>query len=342
MNYEEFIKPAQNITKNENVAYKENVNPLAAFCRIPKLTCKLPTNGIWYEDGFCSEPYDSIKIYGMNAQDDLNLKNPDLLISGEASYSLIKSCVPSISDPKKLKNIDFNVLYLAIQIATIGEKSKIETYCSKCQEKYNKFLVDNKLVGKDISLYNESELKLKEEFDKTCNVEKRKFTLFLNDVLDRISYVEEDDYILKLENGLTIILTPHTIKDSLEIADLEFKRARMFKELEKLGIVDLDDIPAEQQKVRKQLESDTEKMYLLQITRGINSVILPDGTEVSDKNMISEYVANTEYSQVKQIVEKITTLNNIGVPTNCYMHCPICGEDFEHPFNVVDPTNFLD
>lgn len=121
-----------------------NSNPLAKYFRKPTFYLQLPTNGIYnpeIEKTILSE----IPIMPMTAMDEVSLKNPDALVNAEALISVIKSCVPSIPNPRNLCNIDAEALYLGIRHATYGKDIEHTHKCSKCEE-VNSFNIDIEFI----------------------------------------------------------------------------------------------------------------------------------------------------------------------------------------------------
>lgn len=106
---------------------------LEKYKRQPKIYIDLPSSGTWYDHTIIHDnKCDELPVYGMNTMDELNLKTPDALFSGEATANIIKSCVPSILDPWKLLSIDVEYLLIAIRTATYGNKLPVNTVCPKC------------------------------------------------------------------------------------------------------------------------------------------------------------------------------------------------------------------
>lgn len=112
------------------------------YKRQPKIFIDLPSKGEWY-DNFVVEngQFTQLPVYGLNTMDELMLKTPDALFSGEATVRVIHSCIPSIKNPWKINNIDLDALLIGIRIATHGEKLNFETTCPHCKET-NKFEIN--------------------------------------------------------------------------------------------------------------------------------------------------------------------------------------------------------
>ena len=94
--------------------------------RQPKLFIDLPSEGVHYDDTVCKQ-VKSMAVFGMSAMDEIMLKTPDALFSGEATYQVMKSCLPDIIDPWQLIGYDIDYILLSIRIATYGEDLDITT-----------------------------------------------------------------------------------------------------------------------------------------------------------------------------------------------------------------------
>ena len=110
-------------------------NPLAGYFRQPKIYIKLPSGGQFYPEGALdvSENGD-YPVYSMTAKDELMMKTPDALLSGETTVEVIKSCVPAIRNPWQMPTLDIDAVLMAIRIATYGDTMDIMVDCPKCNE----------------------------------------------------------------------------------------------------------------------------------------------------------------------------------------------------------------
>lgn len=107
-------------------------NPLQKYYRQPKLYVSLPSKGLYYPPGVLTGDYNNVPIFAMTGMDEIIMKTPDALFSGEASGQVIKSCVPYIQDPSQVPSIDIDALIVAIRIATYGENLSVERNCVHC------------------------------------------------------------------------------------------------------------------------------------------------------------------------------------------------------------------
>lgn len=98
-------------------------NPLTSFMRQPKIYIRLPSGGEYWPPGSLapSETGD-YPVYSMTAKDELMLKVPDAVMSGQAVVDVIQHCVPHIKNAWNVPSIDLDIILIAIRIATYGEQ----------------------------------------------------------------------------------------------------------------------------------------------------------------------------------------------------------------------------
>lgn len=103
-----------------------NANPLSSFMRQPKIYINLPSQGMYWPKGSLQvSETGEYPVYSMTAKDEMTLKIPDALISGQAVVDVIQHCMPNIKNAWEIPNIDLDVILIAIRIATYGEKMKV-------------------------------------------------------------------------------------------------------------------------------------------------------------------------------------------------------------------------
>jgi hypothetical protein len=122
-------------------------NPLSKYFRKPTIYVQIPTGGRFNPE-IDKTILDEIGILPMNAIDEISMQNPDELLNGEALINLIKSCVPSIPNPRNLCNIDAELLYLAIKYATYGKNIQHLHTCTKCKEQAEYNIDINNILDK--------------------------------------------------------------------------------------------------------------------------------------------------------------------------------------------------
>ena len=77
----------------------------------------------------------------MTGMDEIILKTPDALMSGESTVKLIQSCCPNIKNAWELSTLDTNLIYAAIRIATYGHELSVTQTCVECETE-NDFDID--------------------------------------------------------------------------------------------------------------------------------------------------------------------------------------------------------
>lgn len=101
-------------------------NPLMQYMRQPKIYIKLPSNGLFWEEGTLNLPENKeLPVYSMTAKDELTFKTPDALMNGQGVVEVIQSCIPNIKDAWAIPNIDLDAILIAIRLATYGEHMEI-------------------------------------------------------------------------------------------------------------------------------------------------------------------------------------------------------------------------
>jgi hypothetical protein len=108
-------------------------NPLQQFFRQPKIYVSLPSHGVYNKPGTISGDAERIAVYGMTGMDEIIMKTPDALLTGESTVKVIQSCCPSIIDGWDVNLLDVEMLLTAIRIATFGNEISVTNVCGECQ-----------------------------------------------------------------------------------------------------------------------------------------------------------------------------------------------------------------
>lgn len=110
-------------------------NPLRQYFRRPAIYIKLPSGYAGYDSSTIDIPETGeLPVYPMTAIDEITVKTPDALYSGQAVVDIIKSCVPSVKNPWKLNSMDLDALLIAIRTATEGDTQDFDSECPNCKE----------------------------------------------------------------------------------------------------------------------------------------------------------------------------------------------------------------
>lgn len=132
-------------------------NPLAEYLRQPVLYVELPSGGQWWPDGSLHLSLNKeLPVMSMTAGDEILLRTPEALLSGEATVRLIENCVPAIQNAWEMPIVDLESLLIAIRIASTGETMGMEITCPACQHPSNYDIdLKDQMNQPDLSLWNQ-------------------------------------------------------------------------------------------------------------------------------------------------------------------------------------------
>ena len=323
-----------------------STNPLLDFARKVELSIKLPSNGNWYEEGTIDYTLGGeVEIYPMLPKDELALMNPDGLLSGQSNVSLIKSCVPAVKNPEKLLYPDLNVLLLAIQKATYGNKLTMQVVCPECLRKVNEKAAELEEQNKDKKKEEQVDIKAAiAEMEKKGEImiHQQENDFDIDYLLAQIQYLEPE-YIYKTDNGLKIYLRPNTLEDKSKYGLMQFNQEKIIKAYKEYSFeksVSDDDM--------KKIASNITDSYMnindignQLITAAILNIELPDGSFVDNKDMILEFISQTPSNIVSELNDKIHELNNIGLPKELDYECECCHHQWKDTFFGFNQTDFF-
>ncbi len=109
-------------------------NPLRQYFRQPAIFIKLPSGGAYYPEGALNmPPTGELPVYPMTAIDEITYRTPDALFNGQATVSVIQSCVPNIIDPWSIPAMDLDTVLISIRIASYGHTMEMESQCPHCK-----------------------------------------------------------------------------------------------------------------------------------------------------------------------------------------------------------------
>jgi hypothetical protein len=123
--------------------------------RQPKIYIRLPSNGLFWEEGSIDMPENSeLPVYSMTAKDELTFKTPDALMNGQAVVDVIQSCIPNIKDAWKCPGIDVDLILIAIRISTYGGRMTISHQVPGTDENVNHEIDLTALMDQILSTIN--------------------------------------------------------------------------------------------------------------------------------------------------------------------------------------------
>ena len=109
-------------------------NPLQQYFRQPAIYVRLPSQGKFYPPGALNlSVTGEYPVYPMTAIDEITYRTPDAMFNGQATVSVIQSCVPNIVDAWAVPAMDLDAILVAIRIASYGHEMEFGSTCPKCQ-----------------------------------------------------------------------------------------------------------------------------------------------------------------------------------------------------------------
>ena len=115
-------------------------NPLLEKVQIPGERFRLPSSGLFYQKDELDENVKEGEVFinPMNAMDELILKSPDKLLSGEAVVEIISRCVPEAKNPEQLLAKDVDYILMCLRMVSYGpEVTLAATHTCKEAEEHS-------------------------------------------------------------------------------------------------------------------------------------------------------------------------------------------------------------
>lgn len=183
------------------------VNPLLAKLQLPGRIFPLPSGGYSYHNGELGADIvdGEIHVHPMSAIAEINLKNPDMLFSGQAVDKVFKECIPGIKKPLELFGKDVDAIMCFLRIVTYGTKYEVAAthQCDKSKCDHPHFHPQNHTY----------EIDLEELLTKTVQLDPTK-----------------DAKTVVLDNGQVVIIDPMRFKHIVEMLQALDKEKKLTPE----------------------------------------------------------------------------------------------------------------
>jgi hypothetical protein len=174
---------------------------LNAYFRKPELKISLPSKDKYYPPGVLHlDSNGEVDVLPMTATDELTMKTPDALLSGESTVKVIQSCIPAITNAWLMPQIDLDSVLIGIRIATYGAKMTITSITPKTGTKQE------------------------HEVD-------------LPTVMESVNQTLNENSIV-LDNGLKVIVKPNNYQQLSLIRRQTFEKQRLARTIERADIDD--------------------------------------------------------------------------------------------------------
>jgi hypothetical protein len=196
-------------------------NPLTQFMRQPKIYIRLPSNGEYWAPGSLEiSETGQYPVYSMTAKDELLIKVPDALMSGQAIVDVIQNCMPNIKNGWAVPTIDLDVILIAIRLATYGE------------------LMETPVKIGDLEL---------------------DYTVDLRVVLDQLTNGINWDPIVPIDSDMTVFVKPVTYKEVTKVSLQSFETQKLVQVVNDNSLSDEEKLKLFQDSFKK-LTSSTVAM----------------------------------------------------------------------------------
>lgn len=280
-------------------------NPLTQYFRQFKKYVSLPSSkGNFLKDEVVeySNDRNEVGVRPMTAGDEMLFKSPDALLNGDAIVDVIKSCVPSILQPKKLLTNDINALLVAIYMVSNNKHYDVSGECPKCGHKNN-------------------------------------FQIPLDTVLDNIEMLDKN-YPVNLTNGVTVFVSPHTYEMTLKAMAIAFQESRFISTIQDDDLEDEERIKEISKTINKVSQLEFELVSESVLSAAVNNN--GEDLVIDDRGHLQEFIEKIESSDAKLIKAEIERINQIGVPNKFTAECEgeDCDNTWEATVDF-NPTDFF-
>jgi hypothetical protein len=222
-------------------------NPLQQFFRQPKIFVALPSGGIYNKPATIQGEADRIPVYGMTGMDEIFMKTPDALISGDSTAKVIQSCCPTITDAWDLSSLDINLILTAIRIATFGGEMAVTNMCSECQtvnsydinlssiiDHFMNCRYDNRLVLGELTIttkplnYKQSSVfalknfEMQQKLKQLDSLDEEQRKVVMDEVLENLGNLRNDVFVAGIESidtGSTVVTEREFIREWIDNVD---------------------------------------------------------------------------------------------------------------------------
>ena len=277
---------------------EQKPNPLKGFFRQYKLYIRLPSGTKYYEPGVVNfTESGEVGILPMTGQDEIILKNPDALLNGEALCEVIRSCAPAVSDPRKLLTNDIDAIITAIRYATFNDSLETDVVCPACGHNGH-------------------------------------YKIDLEYAINNMTFLE-DQYIIYLDNDLSIFVKPYGYAEIMKGLHSEFERSKMIRSIEGTNMTEEQRLSMFSESIRKMAEITFDL-----ISRSIIKIVNESQKiDVSDRSFILEFLRNSNKKYIDQISDTIKQINEIGIRKDYETVCEKCQHQWLAPVDF-NPVNF--
>ena len=238
------------------------INPLQQYFRQPKIYVSLPSKGAYMPTGTVTGDTGSIAVQGMTGMDEIILKTPDALYSGEASIKMIESCCPSIKNAWDLSVLDTDLLFVSVRIATYGNSMAVHHQCPTCNN-LNDYSLDLNRIVEHFS---------KCEYNNTIHYKE------LTIKIKPLSYRQQTDY------NMQIYELQKQVRQADELENAEEKQQNLNRLWESLAKIQLELNSNSVDSIETPLATVTERGYIMEFLANADKELVNEVNKLIDQN----------------------------------------------------------
>lgn len=279
-------------------------NPLLNAYSLPGMYISLPSGGRFYDHDIKLTADGELEILPMNAIDELQFQNPDGLLNNESLIKVLQRTVPGISHPGEIPKPDLDVILLALRMVTYGKNMSVESSCRQCKHKAN-------------------------------------YSVDLTGLLANTGKIPEENSVDVRD--MTVYVKPYSLESQNRLNEFMINIQRTARQLQARGAsanTDAELIEELKEKMGNSVRESATELFVI-ASNSIQKIVLADGTTVSDKKHISEWLDKIKAPDYKIIREKIAELSEEVLNRNMKFVCEECGHENSAEVNF-DPANFFD
>lgn len=263
--------------EKENTNKLPNINPLLARVELPGSTFQLPSRGLFYKNGELREDVElgEVHIHPMSAFDEILMKTPDSLFSGEAVHKVFLRCIPQIIKPTELLAKDVDFLLVCLRQITYGDEMDV-MYLHDCEKAKN-----------------------------------QSYTINISEFLTKSKKIDPTTlgkkYTAIMDNDQCIKLHPAKFKDVIKMYQDTNSTTGITPEKE------------------------------LELTVFIVNSIIHSVDEITDENMIKEWIKHIPAGWLGKLTKVIEETSDFGPNFTFKTKCKDCGKliEIESPINPI-------
>ena len=226
-------------------------NPLLKKIQLPGKRFRLPSRGLFYTNGEldASVQDGEVEVFSMTTIDEITLRSPEFLYTGEAIERVFAKCIPDVKEPLKLLAKDIDFLLACLRIVSYGGTYTITTRCPACEEtqenlnalKLNEFLkeVEEKAAEQEVPIdlaMVDEKVQARIKTIKAKRSDEQTYAIDLNGIIlnktTEIDDTEIQKYVITLSNGQVVHMTPMTMESN--VAANQFQNEKNDRNLEEV------------------------------------------------------------------------------------------------------------